>query len=402
MSNVRPARTRLLLFPPDLLSVPSILPYQNPKAADPLPVLALSSARMQTRSEPQHPVLPPCNVPPARSLAVPQPQGQRPARDSRGGAFPFPFLTLSLFLLWLCFYPLRVCSPSEQTKGRREGPFVKAKAKINSLNSTTPSLSYPALQLTLLPALEILDLSRNKLLHFPPLPGRLLSLRVLSLSQNRLTALPLYLADFTDLRVFKIDGNPLTFPDAALLRFRQGEVEEREWIDALREFLRVERDEGTSLPRYEETAPLGSTSPQTRAVQGPPLLDDGEDDDVMPLNARLPGAGPPGGGNQQHRRVESSESGRSRVDLKDLVAMGQASQHRRMESSGSGSGRSRGDAGGQGGQGLGRGGGHRREDSDASLRGQVEVRSMLVDVSLFFLHPPFLLLSLSSSLSLWA
>lgn len=67
-------------------------------------------------------------------------------------------------------------------------------------------------QLTEMPSLEILDLSKNKLSAFPQEPGNLSKLKVLSLSNNKINALPAYLTDFHSLKVFKVDGNPIEWP----------------------------------------------------------------------------------------------------------------------------------------------------------------------------------------------
>jgi Leucine-rich repeat (LRR) protein len=68
------------------------------------------------------------------------------------------------------------------------------------------------IQLTQIPTLEILDLSKNKITTFPESPGLLNRLKVLSLSKNRLYTLPTYLVDFKHLRVLKVDGNPIEWP----------------------------------------------------------------------------------------------------------------------------------------------------------------------------------------------
>ena len=61
-------------------------------------------------------------------------------------------------------------------------------------------------------ALEILDLSKNKITRFPSTPGRLKQLKVLSLTSNRIRLLPSYLTDFNHLKVFKVDLNPIEWP----------------------------------------------------------------------------------------------------------------------------------------------------------------------------------------------
>lgn len=63
-----------------------------------------------------------------------------------------------------------------------------------------------------MPALEILDLSKNRLASFPDEPGRLIYLKVLSLTNNKLYTLPSYLTRFEALKVFKVDNNPIEWP----------------------------------------------------------------------------------------------------------------------------------------------------------------------------------------------
>jgi Leucine-rich repeat (LRR) protein len=67
-------------------------------------------------------------------------------------------------------------------------------------------------QLTQMPSLEILDMSKNQISAFPDTPGRLIYLKVLSLTHNKLYALPPYMVDFPQLKVFKVDGNPVQWP----------------------------------------------------------------------------------------------------------------------------------------------------------------------------------------------
>lgn len=63
-----------------------------------------------------------------------------------------------------------------------------------------------------MPALEILDFSKNELSSFPELPGHLVKLKVLSLTSNKIQTLPSYLVEFGVLKVFKVDQNPVEWP----------------------------------------------------------------------------------------------------------------------------------------------------------------------------------------------
>jgi Leucine-rich repeat (LRR) protein len=67
-------------------------------------------------------------------------------------------------------------------------------------------------QLSEMPALEILDLSKNHISSFPLISGRLINLKVLSLTNNKIYSLPEYLVDFNALKVFKVDNNPIEWP----------------------------------------------------------------------------------------------------------------------------------------------------------------------------------------------
>lgn len=63
-----------------------------------------------------------------------------------------------------------------------------------------------------LEALEILDLSRNRIKILPEDIGRLKALKVLAIGRNRITRLPLSLGDLPRLQLLKFDENPLVFP----------------------------------------------------------------------------------------------------------------------------------------------------------------------------------------------
>ncbi|KIP08145.1 hypothetical protein PHLGIDRAFT_389074 [Phlebiopsis gigantea 11061_1 CR5-6] len=66
--------------------------------------------------------------------------------------------------------------------------------------------------LTIMPNLEILDLSRNKIKRFPSQPGNLTKLRVFSISRNKIHKIPPYFVQFRSLTMFKADQNPLEWP----------------------------------------------------------------------------------------------------------------------------------------------------------------------------------------------
>ncbi|KAG8967169.1 RAM signaling network component [Tulasnella sp. 419] len=113
--------------------------------------------------------------------------------------------------------------------------------------------------LTNMPSLEILDISRNKLRKLPPKPGTLRNLRVLSLTRNRLERLPDYLPDFCKLRMLKIEHNPIKWPPAKVIkRTEDGDVGMEQWIEDLREWIRLNPDDG-KLPPSQQQPQLNSS-----------------------------------------------------------------------------------------------------------------------------------------------
>ena len=115
------------------------------------------------------------------------------------------------------------------------------------------------LQLTVIPSLEILDISRNKIKRLPTQPGSLSKLHVSSLnefvhsiqtacyfqvlciSRNRITRLPGYLADFGSLDVLKVDHNPIEWPPKSIIETNGSPNNPqvmKDWILALQIWLR--------------------------------------------------------------------------------------------------------------------------------------------------------------------
>lgn len=70
-----------------------------------------------------------------------------------------------------------------------------------------------------MPALEILDFSKNELSSLPEQPGHLVKLKVLSLTSNKIHTLPSYLVEFAVLKVFKVDQNPVEWPVCHFILF---------------------------------------------------------------------------------------------------------------------------------------------------------------------------------------
>ncbi|WVQ71691.1 hypothetical protein IAR50_001232 [Cryptococcus sp. DSM 104548] len=71
--------------------------------------------------------------------------------------------------------------------------------------------------ITQIPALEILDFSKNKLVFLPENPGHLVRLKVLSLTNNNIVRLPENFVKFEALKVFKVDQNPIEWPPRNVL-----------------------------------------------------------------------------------------------------------------------------------------------------------------------------------------
>ena len=63
-----------------------------------------------------------------------------------------------------------------------------------------------------MPALEVLEIGRNKINRLPSQPGSLVNLRVLSIYKNKITRLPSYFTQFNSLEVLRCEQNPLEWP----------------------------------------------------------------------------------------------------------------------------------------------------------------------------------------------
>ncbi|KAJ3522312.1 hypothetical protein NMY22_g11944 [Coprinellus aureogranulatus] len=95
-------------------------------------------------------------------------------------------------------------------------------------------------QLTVLPSLDTLDISHNKIKRFPAHPGRLVDLRVFSFSKNKITRLPQYFSQFKNLEILKLDRNPLEWPPRNILQLdvpHEDEEAIKEWIAGILEWI---------------------------------------------------------------------------------------------------------------------------------------------------------------------
>jgi hypothetical protein len=136
---------------------------------------------------------------------------------------------------------------------------------MNALSQFPPVvciLLYPlyqlnATQLSTMPWLEILDLSRNEISSFPETPGSLLSLRVLHIGRNRITSLPTYFPDFRDLSLFKVADNPITWPPAQIINGPEDSTKQREvqeWIENIKRWM-LEHSNAPDLGTQEPSSP---------------------------------------------------------------------------------------------------------------------------------------------------
>lgn len=111
-----------------------------------------------------------------------------------------------------------------------------------------------------MPALEVLDLSRNRIRSFPEQPGSLSNLRVclsqgnvvclsnpppqvFSLSKNKITVLPTYITQFHSLRIFKVDQNPFEYPPKSMMDPKGVLTDQKlmeSWIESLKQWLKAD------------------------------------------------------------------------------------------------------------------------------------------------------------------
>ena len=76
-------------------------------------------------------------------------------------------------------------------------------------------------QILKLTALEILDISNNRITRLPEDIANLSSLKVLAISRNRIERLPTSLGDISSLRMLKFDKNRLLFPPPEICSLRE-------------------------------------------------------------------------------------------------------------------------------------------------------------------------------------
>ncbi|CAI2184373.1 11671_t:CDS:2 [Funneliformis geosporum] len=103
-------------------------------------------------------------------------------------------------------------------------------------------------------AVEILDLSRNKIRKMPDDFGTLMSLKLLKISKNHIRQLPLYISEMKDLQYLKLDNNPIVFPPKSVHTMPKGEEKEvmLPWLENLKEYLRKHSNNYSSTIREAE------------------------------------------------------------------------------------------------------------------------------------------------------
>lgn len=110
-----------------------------------------------------------------------------------------------------------------------------------------------------MPALEVLDLSRNRIRSLPEQPGSLSNLRVrwrhrgpyrvlihpqvFSLSRNKIAVLPAYITQFQSLRILKVDQNPFEYPPMSVMD-PKGDLKDQKfmesWIESVKQWLEAD------------------------------------------------------------------------------------------------------------------------------------------------------------------
>ncbi|KAG7452790.1 uncharacterized protein BT62DRAFT_878865 [Guyanagaster necrorhizus] len=97
--------------------------------------------------------------------------------------------------------------------------------------------------LTLMPSLDTLDISHNKIKQFPLRPGELVKLRAFCVSRNKITRIPEYLTKFTNLAVLEIERNPIEWPPINVMsrpaKFPNAEAM-KDWIRNIRTWIESE------------------------------------------------------------------------------------------------------------------------------------------------------------------
>ncbi|KIK63550.1 hypothetical protein GYMLUDRAFT_57243 [Collybiopsis luxurians FD-317 M1] len=100
--------------------------------------------------------------------------------------------------------------------------------------------------LTVMPALDTLDISHNKIKRLPSQPGNLVNLRVFCLSRNKVTRLPSYISKFQNLSVLQVDKNPIEWPPKAVMEPPElvaspGAADSsRSWIKSVQKWIEAE------------------------------------------------------------------------------------------------------------------------------------------------------------------
>ncbi|KAJ4488536.1 RAM signaling pathway protein-domain-containing protein [Lentinula aciculospora] len=98
--------------------------------------------------------------------------------------------------------------------------------------------------LTLMPALDTLDISHNKIKRLPSQPGHLVNLRVFCFSRNKVARLPAYLSKFRNLTVLQVDKNPIEWPPKAVIEppdlVADGAQSSISWIKSIQKWIEAE------------------------------------------------------------------------------------------------------------------------------------------------------------------
>lgn len=119
-----------------------------------------------------------------------------------------------------------------------------------------------------LSSLEILDISKNKIISVPEDIKNMSSLKFLAVARNRITRLPLALGEMNSLNKLKFDENPIEFPPPEALRPQEDRFvtsieyeQEKDICQQVKRFLRQAALREKLRTNSEEDLRLAMTSP---------------------------------------------------------------------------------------------------------------------------------------------
>lgn len=199
------------------------------------------------------------------------------------------------------------------------------------------------MQVLQLTSLEILDLSKNRIVSIPEGIKKMTSLKFLAIARNKITRLPLALGDMPSLTKLKFDENPIEYPPAEVLRpqsdrtpltIESGEKDicqqVKRWLKAAstREKLRTTSEESLSESNAETPRPLPRRTATIGRFPVRPSLSNIDTDD---LQTRSPKDAPPIPPRSHARNSSISGNGTRRPGIAPLLTNGNDSSRSRSE-----------------------------------------------------------------------